>query len=68
MSGELNAGDRIHIVAQRRLPRYLRGDKGTITAGPHQFGSGRRYYHVEMDKDRPPHAVVFTEEEIEADV
>jgi hypothetical protein len=65
----LNPGDRVHVLTQRCRPHYLRGDRGTITAGPHQFGAGRRYYFVEMDKDASPQhpVVVFNEEEIELD-
>jgi hypothetical protein len=70
MSDVLKAGDRIHLLAQHHLSRYLRGDKGTVTEGPHQFGAGRRYYLVEMDKDASPQhpIVVLTEDEIEPDV
>jgi hypothetical protein len=70
MSETLQIGSRVHVMKQHHLSRYLRGDKGTVTEGPHQFGAGRRYYFVEMDKDASPThpIVVFTENDIEPDV
>jgi hypothetical protein len=70
MRQTLKIGARVHVLKQRHLSRYLRGDKGTVAEGPHQFGAGRRYYFVAMDKDASPqHPVaVFNEEEIEPDV
>jgi hypothetical protein len=69
MSEMLQIGTRVHVLKQRHLSRYLRGDQGTVTEGPHQFGAGRRYYFVAMDKDAAAqHPVaVFNEEEIEPD-
>jgi hypothetical protein len=70
MSQTLKIGTRVHVLKQKHLSRYLRGDKGTVTDGPHQFGAGRRYYFVAMDRDASPtHPVaVLTEDEIEPDL
>ena len=68
MSRNLKPGDRVHVLGQPRLPLYHNGDKGTVTPGPDRLGVGGLYYLVEMDRDRPPHTVVFAEGEIELDV
>ena len=69
MSQTLKVGTRVHVLKQKHLSRYLRGDKGTVTEGPHQFGAGRRYYFVAMDRDASPTrpVAVLTEDEIEHD-
>jgi hypothetical protein len=50
------------------MPGYEPGDKGTIVMGPKGLGSARLYYLVVMNKDDPVRIVIFTVDEIEADV
>ena len=66
MNGTLKIGDRVHVIDQRRLLRYLCGDGGTVIAVP----EGRRWYYlVAMDKNGSiGHPVAFTGNEIEPDV
>ena len=65
MSNRLNVGDRVRVMDQRRLLRYLSGDRGTVRAVP----EGRRWYYlVAMDRNASRgHPVAFTRNEIEPD-
>ena len=67
-TARLRRGDVVRVTRMNRMPHYEPGDKGTIVMGPKGLGSARPYYLVVMDKDDPPHIVIFTEDEIEADV
>ena len=67
-TARLRRGDVVRVTSANRMPRCDPGDKGTIVMGPKGLDSARPYYLVVMDKDDPPHIVIFTEDEIEADV
>ena len=64
----LRQGDVVRVTKANRMQRYQPGDKGMIVMGPKGLGSARLYYLVVMDKDDPLHFVIFTVDEIEADV
>lgn len=68
MKDTLKVGDRVRVKAETWVSKYPTGDRGTVVEGLIQFGAGRRYFLVEMDRDRPRQSVVFTEGEIEPDV
>ena len=67
-TARLRRGDVVRVTRVNRMLRYEPGDKGTIVMGPKGLGSARLYYLVVMDKDDPLHIVIFTSDEIEADV
>ncbi len=69
MSRGLKIGDRVHTTRWNRHKRYQTGDTGTVTRTVKTHDGGLPFCLVAMDKDGAPAAgVMFTTDEIEADV